>query len=94
MPIPIIKTKNRKLKIEFKAAPGEAVKVKNYRRKDIWEEGTCIGTTVKIKQYTELTETIGDHYRVSYDVLLDRKSNAGNNLFLTVGNAGIELYPA
>lgn len=88
MPIPVYPTKHRKLTIEFKASPGDNVKVKNYKRKGIWETGTCTSTSIGIIPYPEL-KTFGQ-YVVSYRVKLDRVGNTARPLYLHVRDDGIE----
>ena len=75
---------NREITITIKAFPGEKVMVKNYRSKyPEWEPGEVLNC--------ESTVYEDGRTRMSYRVILERKSTKGNYLFLHVGDDSISF---
>ena len=72
-----------KINIEYKARPGSQVYAKNYNRKGRVETGIVKATNIGIHN--------DGGYGVSYEVILDRRSENDRPLRLYLGNEGIEL---
>ena len=56
---------NYKITVEIECLPGDKVMVQNYRRKDIWESGTCTSVEIRVRK---------EGSSPSYEVTLDRKA--------------------
>jgi hypothetical protein len=66
-----------------KVLPSEKCVVRNYRScYEPWEEGECLDTDCSFRK--------DGSFRFSYRVMLDRESQKGNKIFLTVSDTGIE----
>lgn len=73
------------INVVLKALPKDKVNVKNYKSKyGAWESGEVMDVETHFRSSSH-------HYNV-YRVMLDRKSEKGNYLFLYVGDDKIELF--
>lgn len=73
------------INVVLKALPNDKVNAKNYKSKQgSWERGEVMDVETHFRSSSH-------HYNV-YRVMLDRKSEKGNYLFLHVGDDKIELF--
>jgi hypothetical protein len=72
------------LSVEIGFFPGSVVLVRNYniRCREQWEAAEIIGTSISVDENKK--------YCIQHRVILERKSNAGNPLFLYVGEAALK----
>ncbi len=80
-----------RIEVGIKALPGDKVRARNYRAGGVWEDGVVHYTDVSIlHDPKERGRGHAAAWHTKYRVLLTRKSNTGNYLFITVGDDGIE----